>query len=68
MGGGHGPKPHAICTIKLTNDPGLEEKSRDVAGLYVGPPHIAAMFSFDERRQVEALNRAQPGLPMRKWH
>ena len=64
----HGPKPHAIRTIKHTNDPVFEEKSRDVARLYVDPPHNAAMFSFDERRQIEALNRAQPVLPMRKWH
>ncbi len=62
----HGLKPHLIRTFKLSNDPRFEEKLRDVVGLYLDPPHNAAVFSFDEKSQIQALDRTQPGLPMRK--
>ena len=62
----HGLKPHLIRTFKLGNDPRFEEKLRDVVGLYLDPPHNAAVFSFDEKSQIQALDRTQPGLPMKK--
>ena len=52
--------------MKLSNDPRFEEKLRDVVGLYLDPPHNAAVFSFDEKSQIQALDRTQPGLPMKK--
>ena len=62
----HGLKPHLIRSFKLSNDPRFEEKLRDVVGLYLDPPHNAAVFSFDEKSQIQALDRTQPGLPMKK--
>ena len=62
----HGLKPHLIRTFKLSNDPRFEAKLRDVVGLYLNPPHNAAVFSFDEKSQIQALDRTQPGLPMKK--
>ena len=62
----HGLKPHLIRTFKLSNDPRFEEKLRDVVGLYLDPPRNAAVFSFDEKSQIQALDRTQPGLPMKK--
>ena len=63
----HGLKPHLIRTFKLSNDPRFEEKLRDVVGLYLDPPHNAAVFSFDDKSQIQAFDRTQPGLPMKKW-
>ena len=62
----HGLKPHLIRTFKLSSDPRFEEKLRDVVGLYLDPPDNAAVFSFDEKSQIQALDRTQPGLPMKK--
>ena len=62
----YGLKPHLLRTFKLSNDPRFEEKLRDVVGLYLDPPHNAAVFSFDEKSQIQALDRTQPGLPMKK--
>ena len=62
----HGLKPHLIRTFKLSNDPRFEEKLQDVVGLYLDPPDNAAVFSFDEKSQIQALDRTQPGLPMKK--
>ena len=62
----HGLKPHLIRTFKLSNAPRFEEKLRDVVGLYLDPPHNAAVFSFDEKSQIQVLDRTQPGLPMKK--
>ena len=62
----HALKPHLIRTFKLSNDPRFEEKLRDVVGLYLDPPHNAAVFSFDEKSQIQALDRTQPGLPMKQ--
>ena len=62
----HGLKPHLIRTFKLSSDPRFEEKLRDVVGLYLDPPHNAAVFSFDDKSQIQALDRTQPGLPMKK--
>ena len=61
----HGLKPHLIRTFKLSNDPRFEEKLQDVVWLYLDPPDNAAVFSFDEKSQIQALDRTQPGLPMK---
>ena len=52
--------------FKLSNDPKFVEKLRDVVGLYVDPPAHAIALSFDEKSQIQALDRTQPGLPMKK--
>ena len=62
----HGLKPHLIGTFKLSNDPRFEEKLHDVVGLYLDPPENATVFSFDEKSRIQALDRTQPGLPMKK--
>lgn len=62
----HGLKPHLIRTFKLSNDPRFEEKLQDVVGLYLDPPENAVVFSFDEKSSIQALDRTQPGLPMKK--
>ena len=62
----HGLKPHLIRTFKLSNDKRFEEKLQDVVGLYLDPPENAAVFSFDEKSQIQALDRTQPGLPMKR--
>lgn len=59
-----GLKPHLTRAFKLSPDPQLVDKVRDVVGLYMHPPHNAVVFSFDEKSQIQALQRAQPILPM----
>jgi len=59
-----GLKPHVSETFKLSPDPQLVEKIRDVVGLYMNPPTNAVVFSVDEKSQIQALARAQPILPM----
>jgi transposase len=59
-----GLKPHVSRSFKMSPDPQLIEKVRDVVGLYMNPPHNAVVFSFDEKSQIQALQRAQPILPM----
>ena len=61
----HGLKPHRIETFKLSNDPRFEEKLVDVVGLYLNPPEHAIVLSVDEKSQIQALDRTQPGLPMK---
>ena len=61
----HGLKPWKVDTFKLSTDPRFEEKLVDVVGLYMNPPERAAVFSFDEKTQVQALDRTQKSLPMR---
>ena len=58
-----GLQPHITHSFKLSPDPQLVDKVRDVVGLYMHPPHNAVVFSFDEKPQVQALQRAQPILP-----
>jgi transposase len=60
-----GLQPHRAETFKLSTDPYLVEKVRDIAGLYVNPPEHAIVLCVDEKSQVQALNRTQPILPMR---
>jgi transposase len=62
----HGFKPHLIKTFKLSNDPDFIEKLEDVVGLYMNPPDNALVFCLDEKSQIQALDRTQPGLPMKK--
>ena len=62
----HGLAPHRIRTFKLSNDPKFAAKVRDIVGLYVDPPAHAVVLSVDEKSQIQALDRTQPGLPMKK--
>jgi transposase len=62
----HGLQPHRIRQFKLSNDKQFAEKLRDVVGLYVDPPAHAVVLSFDEKSQIQALDRTQPGLPLKK--
>lgn len=62
----NGFKPHLIKTFKLSNDPDFIEKLEDVVGLYLNPPAHALVFCIDEKSQIQALDRTQPGLPMKK--
>jgi transposase len=59
-----GLQPHVTHSFKLSPDPQLVDKIRDVVGLYMNPPTKAVVFSFDEKPQIQALQRAQPILPM----
>jgi transposase len=62
----HGLKPHQMHQFKLSNDPAFAAKLKDVVGLYVDPPDHAVVLSIDEKSQIQALDRTQPGLPMKK--
>lgn len=62
----HQLAPHRIRTFKLSNDPKFAEKLKDVVGLYVDPPAHAVVLSVDEKSQIQALDRTQPGLPMKQ--
>jgi transposase len=61
----HRIAPHRIRTFKLSNDPNFVTKLKDVVGLYVDPPDHAVVLSVDEKSQIQALDRTQPGLPMK---
>jgi transposase len=61
-----GLKPHLTETFKVSNDPQFEEKLVDVVGLYLNPPDKAVVFCMDEKSQVQALDRTQPSLPMKR--
>ena len=62
----HGLKPHRVSTFKLSNDKHFQEKLEDVVGLYLSPPENAIVLSCDEKSQMQALDRTQPGLPMKR--
>ena len=62
----NGLKPHRVKTFKVSNDPHFEEKLLDVVGLYLNPPEHALVLSADEKSQIQALDRTQPGLPIKK--
>jgi transposase len=62
----HGLQPHRFRQFKLSNDPKFADKLHDVVGLYVDPPAHAIVLSFDEKSQIQALDRTQPGLPLKK--
>ena len=61
-----GLKPHLSETFKLSNDPRFEQKLIDIVGLYLNPPDKAVVLCMDEKSQVQALDRTQPSLPMKK--
>ena len=62
----HGLKPHLARTFKVSNDPRFVEKLEDIVGLYLNAPEHALVLSCDEKSQVQALDRTQPGLPLKK--
>lgn len=62
----NGLKPHQVAYFKVSTDPAFVAKLRDVVGLYVNPPKRAVVFSMDEKSQIQALDRTQPGLPLKK--
>ncbi len=62
----HGLRPHRAKTFKLSRDPRFLEKLTDVVGLYLNPPDKALVLCVDEKSQIQALDRTQPGLPMKK--
>jgi transposase len=62
----HGLQPHRARHFKLSNDPRFAGKLHDIVGLYVDPPAHAVVLSIDEKSQIQALDRSQPGLPMKK--
>lgn len=61
----HGLQPHRVETFKLSRDPNFAEKVEDIVGLYLNPPAKALVLSVDEKSQIQALDRTQPGLPMK---
>ena len=62
----HGLKPHLVRGFKVSRDPKFVEKLEDIVGLYMSPPEHALVLCCDEKSQVQALDRTQPGLPMKK--
>ncbi len=62
----NGLQPHRYRQFKLSTDPHFVDKLRDVVGLYVDPPAHAIVLSLDEKSQIQALDRTQPGLPLKK--
>ncbi len=62
----NGLKPHLSRTFKVSNDPHFVEKLIDVVGLYLNPPDHALVLCVDEKSQIQALDRTQPGLPLKK--
>ena len=62
----HGLRPHLIRRFKLSNDPQFAAKLKEIVGLYVNPPNHAIVLSIDEKSQIQALDRTQPGLPIKK--
>src|SRR6202158_4411827 len=62
----HGLKPHLVRTFKVSNDLHFAEKLEEIVGLYLNPPERAIVLSADEKSQMQALDRTQPGLPLKK--
>jgi len=62
----HNIKPHRVKRFKLSRDPQFVEKLTDVIGLYLNPPEHALVVCVDEKSQIQALDRTQPGLPLKK--
>jgi transposase len=62
----HGLQPHRVRQFKLSKDPQFAAKVHDIVGLYVDPPAHAVVLSVDEKSQIQALDRTQPGLPLKK--
>ena len=62
----HGLKPHRVASFKVSNDPLFADKLEAIVGLYLNPPEHALVLSVDEKSQIQALDRTQPGLPIKK--
>ncbi len=62
----HGLQPHRVRQFKLSRNPEFVPKLRDIVGLYVDPPAHAIVLSVDEKSQIQALDRTQPGLPLKR--
>jgi transposase len=62
----HGLKPHRVESFKISNDPEFAEKLQDIVGLYLNPPEHALVLCVDEKSQIQALDRTQPGLPLKR--
>lgn len=62
----HGLKPHRLRSFKLSRDPQFAEKLEAIVGLYLAPPQRALVLCVDEKSQIQALDRTQPGLPLRQ--
>lgn len=62
----HGLKPHQVRAFKLSRDPEFTEKLKDIVGLYLNPPEHALVLCADEKSQIQALDRTQPGLPLKR--
>ena len=62
----HGLKPYLVRSFKISNDPDFVAKVEDIVGLYIDPPEKALVLSVDEKSQTQALDRTQPGLPLKK--
>ena len=62
----HGLAPHRVRSFKLSTDPHFTEKLTDVVGLYLNPPEKALVLCVDEKSQIQALDRTQPGLPIKR--
>ncbi|MDA2914934.1 IS630 family transposase, partial [Acidobacteriia bacterium AH_259_A11_L15] len=62
----HQLKPHLLKTFKLSRDTQFLDKLHDVVGLYLNPPDKSLVLCVDEKSQIQALDRTQPGLPMKK--
>src|SRR5436305_2860782 len=62
----HKLRPHRVRTFKLSRDPAFAAKLRDIVGLYLDPPAHAVVLSVDEKPQIQALDRTQPGLPVKE--
>lgn len=66
IGRSHGLKPHRVENFKISNDPEFAEKLEDIVGLYLNPPEHALVLCVDEKSQIQALDRTQPGLPLKR--
>ncbi|HXQ21979.1 MAG TPA: IS630 family transposase [Candidatus Acidoferrales bacterium] len=62
----HGLQPHRVKTFKLSRDKRFVEKLTDVVGVYLNPPDKAVILCVDEKSQIQALDRTQPGMPIKK--
>ena len=62
----HGLKPHLLETFKVSKDPHFAEKLEAIVGLYLNPPEHALVLCCDEKSQIQALDRTQPGLPLKR--
>jgi transposase len=62
----HGLKPHRVETFKVSTDPHFADKLENIVGLYLNPPEHALVLCCDEKSQIQALDRTQPGLPLKR--